>query len=449
MKRGSRSQNNSRLPDYLLFGSEWDIATEEALAFSAEERCEYLVSLLTEIQRLMRRKQGVTLKKRVPFRNEMAALRRLVRTPTDPDRNSYLRTDDIHTNRDALATNTPAHSEHTYWAQYATWRMVTKHGDLRGDVVSVVRAARKPPKPSAKKRKKSLMDRLDDLLDGRKKSKAQFRLAHNRVLPMLYSYLQTQYNLRTAFPPFHAKFFADRYLPHDRDSIVVDPCAGWGGRLIGTLCVKRSHRVSYYATDPNERLQDAYAGLTRRATIWLKRDIQAPRVAKVFPRPFENWIRTKSARRLYGKVDMVMTSPPYFSAEVYDTSLKQSARHYDNYELWCEKFYRPLIQGAFDLLRPNGVFVLNVANVQEARGLERDGLRIAKECGFRWNEYFRLLMPKTVGTRKGENIRPTKAKRSTRKKRRTHETWVDGRPFKHEPVMCFVKPIQTSQRAQR
>jgi hypothetical protein len=424
----------------MLFGSEWDIATEEALVFSAEERHEYLVSLLTEIHRLMRRKQGVTLKRRMPFGKEMAALRRLVRTPTHPDNNDYLKSDDIHTHRNALMTKTPAHSEHTHWAQHAMWRMVTKQGDLRKDVARAVREAKNPPKPSAKKRKKSLMDRLDDLLDGKKTSKAQYRSAE-RALLMLYSYLQTQYNLRTAFPPFHAKFFADRYLPHDRDSIVVDPCAGWGGRLIGTLCVKRSHRVSYYATDPNERLQDAYAGLTRRATIWLKRDIKARRSAKVFPRSFEKWIRTKAARRLFGKVDLVMTSPPYFSAEVYDTSQKQSANQYETYDEWCEKFYRQLIQGAFDLLRPGGMLVLNVANVQEARGLERDGRRIAKECGFKWHEYFRLLMPKTVGTRKDGNARPTKAKRSTARTRRAHETWVGGRPFKHEPVMCFVKPV--------
>ena len=439
MKHASASSSNRSL-DYMLFGSVWDIPTEDALAFSAEERREYLVSLLTEIQRLMRQKQGVTLKKRVSLGKEMAALRKLVRMPTDPDFNDYLKADDLHTDRNCLATNTPAHSEHTYWAQYAMWRMVTKQGDLRKDVAQAVRDAKTPPKRSAKKRKKSLMDRLDELLDGTKTSKAQFRSAE-QALPMLYSYLQTQYNLRTAFPPFHAKFFADRYLPHDRDSIVVDPCAGWGGRLIGTLCVKRAHRVSYFATDPNERLQDAYAGLTRRATIWLKRDIKAPRTARVFPRPFEKWIRTTTARRLFGKTDLVMTSPPYFSAEVYDTSLKQSARHYDNYEVWREKFYRPLIKGAFDLLRPGGVFVLNVANVQEARGLERDGRRIAKECGFKWHEYFRLFMPKTVGTRKDGAARPTTAKRSTKKKRLAHETWVDSKPYKHEPVMVFKKPV--------
>jgi hypothetical protein len=319
------------------------------------------------------------------------------------------------------------------------WRMVTKQGDLRKDVAEAVRDATNPAKHSGKKWKKRLMDRLNELLDGAKTSKAKFRSSQPLALPLIYSYLQTQYNVRTAFPPFHAKFFADRYLPYDRDSIVVDPCAGWGGRLIGTLCVKRPFRVSYYATDPNERMQDAYAGLTRRATIWLKRDVKGERAAKVFPKPFEKWIRSKAARKLFGKVDLVMTSPPYFSAEIYDSSRKQSARHYDSYNRWRQKFYRPLIQGAFNLLRPGGTFVLNVANVQEARGLERDGRRIAKDCGFKWHEYFRLLMPKTVGTRKDGNARPTKAKRSTARTRRAHETWVDGRPFKHEPVMVFRK----------
>src|SRR5436190_1139056 len=98
MKRDSRSRKPSLQPDYLLCGSKWDIATEEALAFSVEQRREYLASLLGEIHRSMRRKNTVTLKRSVPFRKEMAALRRLVRTPTHPDDNRYLLTDDIHTN---------------------------------------------------------------------------------------------------------------------------------------------------------------------------------------------------------------------------------------------------------------------------------------------------------------------------------------------------------------
>lgn len=407
---------------------------------SAAERRDYLVALLTELHRLMRRKQTVTLKRNVPFAKEMAALRRLVRTPTHPDRNPYLLTDDIHVRRDCLATGTPAHSEHTYWAQHAMWRMATKAGDLRKDVAKAVRHPTSPPKRRVERPKRTLLIRLDELLDPSRKSKASYRSTYEHALPMIYSYLQAQYNLRTAFPPFHAKFLADRYLPQDRDCMVVDPCAGWGGRLIGTLSVPRSHRVTYYATDPNERMQDAYAGLTRRATIWLKRDIKATRAAKVFPSPFETWIRSVTARRLHGKVDLVMTSPPYFSAEVYDTSLRQSANHYRNYDAWREQFYRPLIQGAFELLRPGGTFVLNVANVAEARGLERDARRIAKECGFCWHEYFRLLMPKMVGTRKRGALPPTTAKRSTVRTRRPHESWVNGTAFKHEPVMVFKKP---------
>ena len=434
----SHSKTN-RTPPYLLHGTWWDITTEDALALNAEDRHAYLVSLLQKLDRLMRQPRSVTLKRNVTFKREMAALRRLVRTPTQPDRNRYLLTDDIHVRRDCLATRTPAHSEHTYWAQYAMWRMVTKSGDLRKDVARAVRDATRPPRRSAQRRRKTLLVRLGELLDRSCVSKVGYRSAEH-VLPMLFSYLQTQYNLRTAFPPFHAKFLADRYLPHDHDCLVVDPCAGWGGRLLGTLCVPRAHRVTYLATDPNERMQDAYAGLTRRATIWLKRDIKAPRSAKVFPKPFETWVRSVAARRLHGTVDMVMTSPPYFATELYDSSPNQSAHRYKSYDRWRDKFYAPLIQGAFDLLRPGGVLVLNVANVTEARGLERDARRIARECGFRWHEYFRLLMPKTVGTRKGSAAHPTTARRSTARSRRPHESWVNGKPFKHEPVLVFRKP---------
>ena len=230
----------------------------------------------------------------------------------------------------------------------------------------------------------------------------------------------------SAFPPFHARFFADKYLPNDGDGIVIDPCAGWGGRLIGTLSVPRSGHVRYYATDPEKRNRSAYEGLTRRINIWLKKELPGERSAQIFYQPFEDWLKSKAAKELRGKADLIITSPPYFSAENYNPSnRKQSANRYSNYEKWRALFYKPLLMGAFDLLKPNGTFVLNIADVAEAPRLERDARTLATDAGFSNGGFYKLAMSINPSQRVSKSAR--------------HTVMVDGSLFKYEPVFIFTK----------
>jgi DNA modification methylase len=123
-----------------------------------------------------------------------------------------------------------------------------------------------------------------------------------------------------------------------------------------------------------------------------------------------------------GKADLVMTSPPYYDAELYnDSNTKQSAKKFQTYEQWRDGFYTELIQGAYDLLKDGGVFVLNVANVKSAEKLESDARKIAKLVGFQDIGYYKLAMGVTPGTR--QNVR--------------HSVIVDGALYKYEPVFCF------------
>lgn len=348
----------------------------------------------------------MTLKRRVPFKREMNDLRALLKTPVD----YYLRRDELAWKKNVLMTGAPGRT-HTFWSRYEMWKMATKFGDLRAEVANA------DPK---------LVKRLEALLDPTNQSKATYRGGKNihaeSVLKVLYRYIEQQYNLRGAFPPFHARFLANRYLPQDGDSTVVDPCAGWGGRLLGTLCVPRKGHVRYYGVDPNRHNQEAYAGLLRRVRLWLKREIGAPRSGRVFVQPFEKWIHSKTATRLRARVSLVMTSPPYWSAENYDPqSRRQSANRYPDYPAWREGFLKPLIQGAYDLACPGGVFCLNIADVTGAT-LERDTRRIAREVGFRSLDFFKLAMSRAVGTKGGKP---------------RHAVQVDGVVWKHEPVFVF------------
>lgn len=352
------------------------------------------------------RKGTMTLKRRVPFKREMRDLRALLKTDVD----AYLRLDELTFKRNVLMTGAPGKT-HTFWSRYEMWKMATKFGDLRSEVAVA---------------DSKLVKRLEALLDPTNESKATYRggkkLHPESVLKVLYRYVEQQYNLRGAFPPFHARFLADRYLPKDGDSTVVDPCAGWGGRLLGALCVPRKGHVRYYGVDPNRHNQGAYNALLSRVRAYLKREIGAPRSGRVFAQPFEKWIDSRTAASLRGRVALVMTSPPYWTAENYDTqSKRQSANRYPDYPTWREQFLKPLIQGAYDLTCPGGVFCLNIADVTGAT-LERDTRRIARDIGFRSHEFFKLAMSRAVGAKGGKP---------------RHAVQVDGVLWKHEPVFVF------------
>jgi hypothetical protein len=199
------------------------------------------------------------------------------------------------------------------------------------------------------------------------------------------------------------------------------------------MLVSRKGFVRYYGTDPNTNNQDAYIHLLVAARIYMRRELgfkhlrKAPRDAKVFPRRFEQWIDTATAKRLKGRTDLVMTSPPYFNAEVYESSSrKQSANRYPTYADWREGFYRRLFTGAYELLKPGGVFVCNVADVtknDKTFPLEKDADELAKEAGFIPEALYKLALSNT-------NVGQTPK----------HHVIVDGVMWKYEPVFCFRKP---------
>lgn len=391
-------------PDYPLQGSPLDIPLSEVLSYTDTKRNRYINRLLTAFSRVIE-KNEMALKTRVPFAKEMRDLRRLLKLPPD----AYLFLDEKNYKRDVLGKGSPG-ATHTYWSRKFMWRMATGQGDLAKDI---------------KTKSPSLVSKLDKFFDGNNSGKTNLRNPQNTAVKECLKYLQLDRSVGSAFPPFHAKFLADRFLPQDQDCLIVDPCAGWGGRLLGTLCVNRTNLVHYVGIDPEKRNKDAYEGILRRLTIYLKKELAGSRSADFYYKPFEDWIKSASAKKFYGKTDLVLTSPPYFAAEVYNTENKrQSANRYRTYDDWRENFYRVLVQGAFDLLRPGGAFVLNIANVASSKYLERDARVIARDIGFKNAGFLKLAMSITPGTRTG--IR--------------HTVSVDGTTFKHEPVFCFKKP---------
>lgn len=145
------------------------------------------------------------------------------------------------------------------------------------------------------------------------------------------------------FPPMNARDIFRNYYNGGR---VLDPCHGWGGRLVGAMLADVEE---YVGVDPSP---DAHAGVSKIYESF--KEYQETKVTLI-QKPFEdcNWKD--------GEFDFAITCPPYFDVEKYsgeDTSTKR----YPKFEQWCKSFYETLIVNTMNALKDDGVFALIVGS---------------------------------------------------------------------------------------
>ena len=131
------------------------------------------------------------------------------------------------------------------------------------------------------------------------------------------------------------------------DGHVLDPCAGWGGRMldISTVCNK------YTCFEPETR---TYHGLKQLCRFI--QELQPHFKANIHCQPFEE---AKLSANAY---DMAITSPPYFNTEEYSKEDTNSLNRFDTFEKWVDGFYLPMIEKTMMALKPGKVFILNIGN---------------------------------------------------------------------------------------
>jgi hypothetical protein len=124
---------------------------------------------------------------------------------------------------------------------------------------------------------------------------------------------------------------------------VLDPCIGWGGRMLGTLAAG----ATYIGCEPDP---NTFAGLRG-----ILADID--REAELYNEPAE----VRLPQIPSASVDMILTSPPYFTLELY-TGGDQSVKEGMTWEQWVQGWLRPVIHEALRCLRPGGVSCWSVKN---------------------------------------------------------------------------------------
>jgi methylase of polypeptide subunit release factors len=166
------------------------------------------------------------------------------------------------------------------------------------------------------------------------------------------------------FPVDLARSLIDEFVPPG--GRVLDPCHGWGGRMLGFLLSKAAHYHGF-DTDP----------LTVKGVQAMFDDLRGyadgARIALLECKPFEESVLGAKT------FDFALTSPPYFDTEKYGGK-ESSWRRYQTFDAWVEGFYRPLLTKTARALKPGGVFALQIGN--QRHPLERVARELAEDCGF-------------------------------------------------------------------
>lgn len=157
-----------------------------------------------------------------------------------------------------------------------------------------------------------------------------------------------------------------------QNGTLFDPCAGWGGRMLGTV----ANGWNYVGCDPNV---ETYSHLLEIIDF-----LQIQDKVSLHNIPAEDFdIESLEL------VDVVLTSPPYFNLEVYTDADNQSYSKFDTYEVWRDEWLYPLMDRSLNILKEDGISAWNVMNFKKydfvgdvIRKHEERGMKLIGTVGF-------------------------------------------------------------------
>lgn len=123
---------------------------------------------------------------------------------------------------------------------------------------------------------------------------------------------------------------------------VLDFCAGWGDRLIAAIALN----IKYTGIDINTDLFIGYGSIIKTLTKTNNYTmINSP--AEIVNIPDSNY-------------DLIFTSPPYFSSEIYSEKKENINKYNSDITTWLNNFMIPSIKNAFNHLIINGYMVIGL-----------------------------------------------------------------------------------------
>lgn len=185
--------------------------------------------------------------------------------------------------------------------------------------------------------------------------------------------LRTRDGVRSVvnFKPSIARYFYENYCV--AGGRVLDPCAGFGGRLCGLISCSKG--LIYHGIDP---CGETAVGNVKMASFYSKQHDLMGRKWKFgfrFDLGCAEEILPEIASESY---DLVFTSPPYFDVEKYEeNNPMQSYIKFKTYNEWRDGFLKVVLKESVRVLKSGGYFVWNVKNC-EGNLIADDSLEIMK-----------------------------------------------------------------------
>jgi hypothetical protein len=133
---------------------------------------------------------------------------------------------------------------------------------------------------------------------------------------------------------------------------VLDPCTGWGGRLLGTLAAAAD--TEYVGCEPDPKTAEGLRQILADPAIPASVRVRG----QIIEKPAEE---AMAEIALLPKFDLILTSPPYFNLEIY-TAGEQSIGKWTTWDEWVSEWYKPLILNSLSRLKEGGVSCWSVKN---------------------------------------------------------------------------------------
>ena len=197
--------------------------------------------------------------------------------------------------------------------------------------------------------------------------------------------LRTRNKVRSVvnFKPAISKFFYDNYCP--KDGSILDPCAGYGGRLAG--CIGSNRGLHYHGIDPDG---DTSVGNMKMASFFREvRDIER---CFDFEFKFDLGCAEDVMPGLSDEsYDLIFTSPPYFDIEKYSSNPDQSYKKFNTYERWCQGFLFQIVKQSARVVRADGYVIFNVKNYDKMK-MADDLLAFAERVGLKLKKTYNMRL---------------------------------------------------------
>jgi len=187
--------------------------------------------------------------------------------------------------------------------------------------------------------------------------------SHNNVPAWRDAMYQLRVRECNTFNPLVLANIIKLYALTPYDAVVLDMSMGWGDRLLGALA---SNVATYIGFDPNTELHACYDRIVNDCIS------NVHTTTRFLPMKFN---KANIPDEYIGKVDLAVTSPPFYSYELYVGSASDVRQSYGE---WIKNMYTPYITDSCHVLKPGGYCAIYIDNISSVGNMADDTKEIMR-----------------------------------------------------------------------